>query len=215
MPQKKLPTALIAVDICIFKIIDATLCVYLAPIENELYKGLSCLPGALIHLDETAEGTATRVIEMKTSLEVSKIYKEQLYTFSRVDRDKRSRVVSLAYLALYSGELTEGFVPVSSIKRLAYDHDEILSVGVDRLQSKLHYTTIIQKAISKEFTYSELQAAYECILGKQLDKRNFRKKIESLTLIRETGKQKKEGRMRPAMLYTFRNQRVENIGIFG
>lgn len=215
MKKSQLPTALIAVDLAIFKIIDGQLCVYLMNVENILYKGLQCLPGGLIRLDESGEEAVLRVVRQKTNLEETKLYKEQLYTFSRVDRDRRSRVVSSAYLCLYTGEVVFGFVPFANIKKLAYDHTEIVTTAVDRLQSKLEYTTIVQKTLKKEFTYSELQKAYEVILGKTLDKRNFRKKIESLGIIKETGHKKKEGRMRPAMLYTFCSHRVENIKIFG
>lgn len=216
MPIKhnNLPSALIAVDLCIFKIMNDNLYIYVTNVENEMYKGKKALPGGLIRLDETGDDATRRVIQEKTELESAKIYKEQLYTFSGINRDKRSRVVASAYLCLYVGEQTEQFVPITQAKNLAYDHDLIVTTAVDRLQNKLEYTTIIQKAIQVKFTYSELQKAYEIILGKSLDKRNFRKKIDSLGIIKETGEHKKEGRMRPAMLYRFTSSSVENIKIF-
>lgn len=214
MNSKELPSALVAVDICIFKIISNKLCVYLMEVENNFYKNQRCLPGGLILLDESADDTQERIIKNKTTLDISNMYTEQLYTFSSVKRDLRSRVVSVAYMALYSGEIEEGFVDIESISRLAYDHIEILKVGVERLKSKLEYTTIVQKMIQEEFTYSQLQKVYEIILGEELDKRNFRKKIESLNIVSETGKTLQEGRMRPAALYRFNNDQVENINLF-
>ncbi len=214
MKHTSLPSALVATDLVIFSLIDNILHVYLRPVENTLYTGLSCLPGALILLHETSDETADRVLQDKTILPHTSVYKEQLFTFSRIDRDKRSRVVSLAYLCAYTGAFREGFVPVTSIKKLAYDHKEILECALDRLVSKLEYTTIIQKLLPKDFTLGELQRAYETILVKPLDKRNFRKKIESLSVIEETGGKKQEGRMRPAALYRFKKSTVSVIQIF-
>lgn len=214
MSYTPLPSALVATDICIFKIIDNELCVYLSDVENDKYKGMKCLPGALILLNESAQDTFERVIKSKTNLESSKMYSEQLYTFSGVDRDARSRVVSVSYLALYKGEATEGFYSIKRVKTLAYDHSDILATAVERLRSRVEYTTIIQNLIPKAFTYSQLQKMYEVVLGKEIDKRNFRKKIDSLGIISETGEYLKEGRMRPAMMYKFNSKKVETINIF-
>jgi 8-oxo-dGTP diphosphatase len=214
MTYSQLPSALVAVDICIFKIIDGELCVYVTNVENDNYKGKLCLPGALILLNESAEDTFKRVISNKTVLEAGKVYSEQLYTFSDIKRDKRSRVVSVSYLALYTGGVVDNFKPWNKVSTLAYDHNDILLAAVNRLRGRVEYTTIIQKLLSKDFTFSILQKAYEIVLGKEIDKRNFRKKIDSLNIITETGEYLKGGRMRPAMLYRFNTNKVENINIF-
>lgn len=215
MKEQKLPYALVAIDLCIFKIIDDELCVFIRDVNKEsLYQGLKCIPGGLIMLKESAEETMKRIAKEKTPLDFKDIYVEQLYTFSNINRDKRSRVVSCAYLALYNGNVCEGFVPVRKLKKLAYDHNEIVSVGVERLKSKLDYTTVVKKLLFDTFTYSELQKAYEIILGKEIDKRNFRKKFDSLEVLVDTGKKRKEGRMRPAAVYRFKKKDIETLQIF-
>lgn len=215
MKSKNLPTALVAVDICIFKIIDDKLCVYITKVDNDNYKNMNCIPGGLIYLTDDADQTIKRIIESKTCLEESRVYREQLCSFSRVDRDKRSRVVSIAYLGIYSGIKDEGFVDIRSTGKLAYDHNEILEKAEHRISSKLEYTTIVKKFMKNKFTYSELQKAYEVILGKKIDKRNFRKKIDSLDILKETGTLRKEGRMRPAQEYTFKSEKVQTFKLFG
>jgi 8-oxo-dGTP diphosphatase len=213
----KLPIALVASDICVFGIFENRLCVYVIDAATEFYAGKKCLPGALIQLDEMADDTIKRVIKEKTNLQYKNIFTEQLYTFSKIDRDRRSRVVSVSYIGLYAGEKLAGFVALDTISFksfFAYDHAEIAQVALDRLRGKLEYTSIIQKLIPKTFTFSDLQKSYEVVLGYELDKRNFRKKIESLELIEETGEYKKEGRMRPAKIYTFKSSDVTSINLF-
>jgi 8-oxo-dGTP diphosphatase len=220
---KPISTALVAADVCVFRVIDDALCVYITKVKiNEPYLGMDCLPGSLIGSKETAEETVQRVLKERTNLASKDVYIEQLYSFSRVDRDKRSRAVAVAYVGLmdtksdYEDKNKDlgRFVPVHKIKTMAFDHKEIISVGVERIRSRVSYSTIIKKLIRKEFTFAELQKVYEVVLGKEIDKRNFRKKITSLNILRETGKQKKEGRMRPAMLYTWKNNTVEMYDIF-
>lgn len=222
--NKNLPSALVAVDVCIFKIIDNALHVYVIDVysSNELYKGMKCLPGSLIHIDENAEDTLKRVIDERTDMKSKDVYAEQLYTFSDIHRDKRSRAVSVAYMGLMdTGNSTDqsfekgGFIPVSKIKQIAFDHKEIILCAKERLTTKLHYSNSIKKLIRHDFTFAELQKAYEVIFGRDLDKRNFRKKILALNFIKETGTYKKEGRMRPAMLYTWTTHKVEAFDIFG
>ncbi|MEI6352827.1 MAG: NUDIX hydrolase [Candidatus Nomurabacteria bacterium] len=216
MKEEKLPFALIAIDLCLLKIINNELCVFLTDVNKDsLYQGLKCLPGGLVRLDESAEDTLKRIIVQKGLLKMDKIYTEQLYTFSDIKRDKRGRVVSCAFLGLYSGLSEEGFIPIGKIKKLAYDHSLILKTGLERLKTKIEYTTIIKKLFSNNFTFSELQKVYEIILGKEIDKRNFRKKIDSLNILEETKDKRKEGRMRPASLYKFKTKNIETLNILG
>lgn len=215
MKDKKLPLVLAAVDLCIFKIVDGVLCVYLVKNNNELYKNLLCIPGSLIGLNESTEDALARIAKEKTSLNIKSIYKEQLYSFSGINRDKRSRAISVAYLCLYSGNEVEGFVDISKIKKLAYDHSQILKFALERLKSKLEYTTIVQKLIKNSFTFSELQKTYEVIFGREIDKRNFRKKIDSLNILQETGNKIQSGKMRPAKEYAFVSDEVNSFKLFG
>lgn len=222
--NKELPKALVATDICVFRIIDGVLCVYINTVKsNELYLGKNCLPGSLIHVNENAEDSVERVLRERTNIASNDVYMEQLYSFSDIHRDKRSRSVAIAYMGLmdsgddYCNDDREkgGFVPLIRAKNMAFDHKEVIARAHHRLQSKVHYSTIIKKLLRGEFTFTELQKTYEIVLGMMLDKRNFRKKILALNLLKETGSYKKEGRMRPAMLYRWNTAKVEFYDIFG
>ncbi len=97
---------------------------------------------------------------------------------------------------------------------LAYDHDAILGYAQARLQAKVQYTNVMWSLLPTTFSLSELQAAYEAVLGRGLDKRNFRKKILSLGLLRESGQKSKGVRHRPAMLFEFASHAPTAIEVF-
>jgi 8-oxo-dGTP diphosphatase len=91
---------------------------------------------------------------------------------------------------------------------LAFDHSKIVKYGQERLKSKVGYSNVVFGLLRKEFRLRELQKAYEIILGKEFDKRNFRKKMQELDLLEKTGKTEMEGAHRPAMLYRFKNKEI-------
>jgi 8-oxo-dGTP diphosphatase len=209
--------AIAAVDVALFTIIDNALHTFLIPVDRPpFYKNMFGLPGGIIGENETADEAAERHLKNKAHLE--NIHIEQLYTFSDPSRDKRSRSISVAYMALVPPNqvalLKENkenkWVRVNKLPKLAYDHEEIMKVAIDRLKGKLIYTNIASKLLAKHFTLTELQNTYEIILGRELDKRNFRKKMLSIGLIKEVGKQK-QTLYRPAALYTFTKQEIITI----
>ena len=215
--------AILAADVVLFALREGQLLVRLIPINRPPhFKNMRGLPGGLLQPDETAHETALRQVKQKAHVDPKKVHVEQLYTFSALDRDKRGRVVAVAYLGLVPWESlteleradTEGcfWVPVKSAKRLAYDHDEILSVAVARLRSRVSYTTLIQKLMPKEFTLTELEQAYEAVVGQDLDKRNFRKKILKLGIVAPLP-HKKAGKFRPAQLYKFASSKIDEIEV--
>jgi 8-oxo-dGTP diphosphatase len=99
---------------------------------------------------------------------------------------------------------------VYDLPSLAFDHAAILAYALQRLRYKLEYTAVGFELLPEVFTLSELQTAYEIILGEQLDKRNFRRKILSADVIEETGDYR-TGEGRPAKLYRFRADAVAEI----
>lgn len=131
---------------------------------------------------------------------------EQLATFGAPDRDPRGRVLSVSYLALLPrpSPVAERacWHPALDPPPLAFDHGRILAAGVRRLRSKLAYSTVAYGLLPDAFTLSELQAVYEAVLGRTMDKRNFRKKVRSLGLLVETAGVRR-GPHRPAQLYRF------------
>ena len=216
--------AVLAADVILFAIREGRLVVRLIPVKH--FPNSSAregFPGGLLLPSENAEETALRILETKTGISAAHVHLEQLYTFSRVDRDPRGRVVAVAYLALVPWDALElheqgecagsRWVPVTSATGLAYDHDEMRILALERLRSRIVYTTIIQKLLPKEFTLTDLEEAYELVLGRPIDKRNFRKKIIKLNILKELAHRKEGGRHRPARLYCFQGKVIKDIGI--
>jgi len=202
--KNNLKFAVLAVDTVLLSIIDGILHVLLIDVSVPQFKGKKGLPGGMITPTETAEEAVARHLSNKAG--VSKTFLEQLYTFSSIKRDPRGRVVSVAYMGLVPESKTgavEGavWVPVNKIGKLAYDHNEIVLTALGRLRSKVIYTDIVKNLLPKEFTLSQLQEMYEIILGSELDKRNFRKKILKLGLVKATGNEQRGEANRPASLY--------------
>lgn len=223
-PSDALRFAVLATDVVLFSVRNRQLLVRLVRVNRPPYFSNALgLPGGLIDPKETAEEAARRLLEEKAAIAAEKPYVEQLYTFSKVDRDPRGRVVAVAYLTLVPWEelspeeqddSEEAFwCPISRVKKLAYDHNEILQVALERLRSRATYTTLLAKLMPKVFTLTELESAYATLLGTLLDKRNFRKKILKLRILKVLPHKRKAGAFRPAQLYSFASQNVEQIEI--
>lgn len=207
--------AALATDVVCFRFADNKLEMLLGEVtsDNNQYKGMLAHIGGLINVEETAEEAIDRLLSDKAGLD--KIYKEQLYTFSKADRDPRGRVVSVAYIGLLNSgntqdlnkaEVNTFWKSVDDKTKLAYDHNEITKVAIERLRSKIIYTDIAKHLMPQEFTLSDLQKVYEAILGEGMDKRNFRKRILSLNVLVDTKRTIKKGVMRPASLYRFKTK---------
>ncbi len=212
--------AIVAVDTVIFRIYKGSLQTLLLELTREPYIGAWAVPGGLIVPQENIEQSVVRHLENKTGLK--EVYSEQLATFGDIERDPRGRVVSVAYLALVA-EAPNGLQTISDysdikwfavdqLPILAYDHKKIISMALERLRAKVSYTNIAQHLLKKEFTLTELQLVYEIILGRSFDKRNFRKKILSLDIVKET-KRKVTGAFRPATLYVFKHKNIKIIEV--
>ncbi len=186
---------------------------------NEPFKGSWALPGGYNAKGETTHDALRRIIRQKTSVDVDKDlrYIEQLYTFDTVDRDPRGHAVSVTYMGCGRDiEIRESsphvaFMPVSNLPELAYDHASIVRYAHDRLRAKLTYTNAVGAFLPTKFTLSQLQTVYEIVFGRELDKRNFRKKFLSLNLIHETDETWRDGAHRPAQLYKFNNNKLESL----
>lgn len=216
--------AVLATDTVLWTISDKLLLVRLIPVNlPPHFNNLSGLPGGLLYPKETALEAAVRHVTKKAGVAAGKIYFEQLYTFSEVDRDPRGRVVSVAYSgyvpweSLSTSERESGgeayWCPANAIPKLAYDHKDILYTALERLRARIRYTTLMTKLMPKEFTLTELENAYELILGEDLDKRNFRKKLMALELVRKLNKERRGQKFRPAKLHSFNSSKVVPIEI--
>jgi 8-oxo-dGTP diphosphatase len=208
----------ITVDVVIFTIREGRLSVLLVRRGVPPFKGAWAIPGGFVLPDEPLDVAARRELEEETG--IRKVYLEQLYTFGDPGRDPRGRVVTVAYFALVAAEQTPqagsdaaeaAWWPMDALPTPAFDHGTILSYALERLRNKLEYTTVGFQLLPDRFTFGELQAVYEAILGRPLDKRNFRRKIELLRILRPLKEQKRTGRSRPAQLYEFSASRFEKL----
>ncbi len=210
-----------AVDSAIFTVKEGKLMVLLIEMTKKPYKGMWALPGGLIEQKETTREAAYRILEESTG--VNNVYLEQLGTFDEIDRDPFARTISVSYIALVTEKETSlrlgekyadvQWWPIEKLPDLAYDHKHITKVAIDRLRAKLEYTNIAWSLLPKEFTLTQLQEVYETILGTEIDKRNFRKKILALKLLEDTGKKKSGEANRPAKLYRFKQRKLQYIDI--
>jgi 8-oxo-dGTP diphosphatase len=199
----------VTVDITVFTVRNDELNVLLIKRAEKPFQGEWALPGGFVTEDEGLEAAAERELVEETG--VSGVYLEQLGTFGDPGRDPRGHTVTVAYFALIPSdnlELTastdaEGvaWFGIDKLPDLAFDHDEILELALDRLVAKLEYSTIAFQLMPEAFTLTELQHVYELIERNAIDKRNFRKRILALGAIEPTGEEKREGPHRPAKLY--------------
>jgi len=214
---ERLRFAAVAVDAVIFGIKDGELCVYLGTVNRPpYYVNIEAFIGGLVEVGETAEVALTRHLASKTHL--PHIYTEQLYTFTALERDARNRVISISYLGLVRPGVCEQeaasglrWCPIGKLPKLAFDHKEIFTIAIERLRGKLSYTNLAQFLLPKEFTLTQLQEVYELVLLREIDKRNFRKKILSLGIIEETGKTQEGVKNRPAALYRFKSLKLKEL----
>lgn len=216
MPPKKYDVSKyekpsVTVDVVILTIQDRDLKVLLVKRDVAPYKNWWALPGGFVRMTETLDAAARR--ELREETNVKDAYLEQLYTFGEPKRDPRTRVITVAYYALIpsdeldlaaSTDVSEvQWFSVYDLPRLAFDHAKILECALQRIRNKIMYVPIAFQLLPEKFTLTELQQAYEVILNTTLDKRNFRKKILSSNVLRETREVRQEGRHRPAALYGF------------
>ena len=203
-------THTVAVDAVLFTIEEDTLKVLCVRRDQAPYLDRWALPGGRVEGGETIDAAAIRILKEKTA--VSQVYLEQLYTFGSADRDPRGPVITVAYYALVSAqqqpEGAAAWFPVKDLPALAFDHEEIVAYATGRLQNKINYTTVACQLLPPAFTLTELQLCYEVILDKRLDKRNFRRKMLQLGILKATRQFKMNGRQRPARLYAFREPSV-------
>lgn len=207
----KYPHPAVTVDGVVFGYDEADLKVLLIQRRNAPFKGKWALPGGFVNIDEGLDEAARRELAEETG--IGKLYLEQLYTFGAPKRDPRERVISVAYYALV--KLTDHAVkaaddamdarwfPVAELPPLAFDHADILGVALRRLKGKIRYEPVGFELLPEKFPVSELQRLYETILEQTLDKRNFRKRILGMGLLKDTAERQRGVAHRAARLYRF------------
>jgi 8-oxo-dGTP diphosphatase len=197
-----------AVVVVILTVRQGELLALLIERAAEPFSGAWALPGGLLQEIESLDGAAVRKLADETG--VTDLFLEQLYTFDHLAGS--SAEVAVSYFALVDhrrarlrpgSEWRPAWHPARRLPPLAFDNGRIVHYALERLRNKLLYTSAAYSLLPPRFAMSELQRVYEAILGEPLDKRNFRRRMEGLGIVRATGQSQKAGAHRPAMLYEF------------
>src|ERR1700691_640885 len=216
--SERLARPMVAVDTVLFAINDGRLQTYLVELARGPGRGRWAFPGGLVRVGELLDDAARRELNDSTGLRGA--YLEQLFTFGDPSRDPRAHVVSVAYMALIPDakavsasceKYANGkWYEVTRLPELAYDHSLMAAYAVKRLKSKLEYTNIAYALLPREFTFAEFEELYSIILGRPLDRRNFRRSILAMGILRRLPHTRR-GPHRPGALYRFANQSLRFI----
>ena len=192
--------------------------IFIQKITRNPYAGAWAMPGVLIKANEGLENVSREIAE--ECIGNGDVYLEQLNAFGKIYRHPIGRVIDIAFYGLinmqddikaYRKDKETKWVPVSEVPELAYDHNEILELARQRLKRRLVNRPIGFELLPETFTLSELQSLYEQILGRNLDKRNFRKKVLKLDILIEQGRdEKNESPGRNPLLYKFNKERYNH-----
>ncbi len=207
------PSPLLAVLVVIFTVVDGDLRALLVHRSAEPHKDTWAIPGGLLIPGESLVDAATRKLVDETG--VRDVFLEQLYTFDDLDDVTPGGTLAMTYFSLVDHQrvrLAEradwqpAWFSMQELPELAFRNEGVLAYALERLRNKLQYTNVAYSLLPGRFTLSQLQRVYESILGRELDKRNFRKRVLSLEIIESTGEHQAEGAGRPALLYEFTSQ---------
>jgi 8-oxo-dGTP diphosphatase len=177
---------------------------------DEPFKNALKLPGKLVKPDESFEDACNDILQK--TINNQNLYVEQLNAFGKLYRHPLGRVIDIAFCGLLnkktdineiSDKLKHKWVEINEIPQLAYDHNEIIDMAQKRLKRRIKYRPIGINLLPKSFTMDELQSLYSSFLGKEFDKRNFRRKIFDLEIVKEVTKVQLNKRGRKSILYEF------------
>lgn len=209
--QKEIYKSAFSVDNVIFGFDGANIKVLLIRRKHEPFAGCWALPGDIVQPKQDLDEGALHVLEQLTG--ITNVYLEQVHTFGKVDRHPKGRVITVAYYSLIKIDVVQirpssfadkvEWKDIRSLDSLAFDHLEIVHTCLRRLRRQVRYRPIGFELLPEKFTLTELQKLYESILEKDLDKRNFRKKILSMNLLKDHSEMQKGVAHRPAKLYSF------------
>ncbi|AUS04529.1 NUDIX hydrolase [Pseudotamlana carrageenivorans] len=203
----------LAVDCIIFGFDNEDLKVLLIQRDFEPEQGKWSLMGGFLKQNETLDDAAARVLHRLTG--VHDIYLEQLYTFSEVDRDPVARTISTSYYAIiniekYNEKISKKtnakWFSLSEVPQLIFDHDDMLDKAIKRLRRRTSINPIGFELLPEKFTMRQLQKLYEAILNKELDKRNFVNKINSMDVLIKLKEKDMSSSTKGSFLYIFNEE---------
>ncbi len=214
----------LSVDAVVFGYESGTISVLLIKRKYKPFKGEWAIPGGFVLDNESLEQAIQRELSEETGITIN--YLEQLYTFGKPDRDPRSRVVTVAYFGLIkpsafkllaSTDADEvQWFNIDKLPKLSFDHKDIFDVAINRLKNKITYEPLGFELLEEKFPFSDLEKLYATLIGRAIDRRNFRKKFLSLNILDELDEKVSKGSGRPANLFKFNKQRyfmLKNEGI--
>ncbi|GAA3979969.1 NUDIX hydrolase [Mucilaginibacter dorajii] len=207
----------VAVDAVVFGYTSKEgLSVLLIKRDIQPFKNGWALPGGLVGNQESLEDAVQRELKEETGISIN--YLEQLYSFGKPGRDPRNRVISITYYGLVKPDVFEihadtdaaevAWFNIKKIPPLAFDHQSIIIAAHDRLKSKILYQPVGFELLEERFPFSELEKLYMAVLDRDIDRRNFKKKIVKFGFLEETTeKQVLEGAGRPGNLFRFNQEK--------
>jgi 8-oxo-dGTP diphosphatase len=203
--RREFPAFAVTVDLAVFTLRAGVLAVLLVQRREHPYRGFWALPGGFVRPDESADAAARRELAEETGAATFTGHLEQLRTYSRPDRDPRMRVFSVAHVALAPGlpdprpggdAAAARWWPVEDLGLadgadgsvgsggsggdavpLAFDHARVLADALERVRSKLEYTTLATGFVTEPFTIADLRRVYATVWGSAPDLANFRRKV--------------------------------------
>lgn len=217
----------VTVDVVLLAVEGDEILTRLVERREHPYREHFALPGGFVGMKETLDAAAARVLADKAG--IRGVFLEQLYTFGTPERDPRTRVISVSYYALVDRERFDRLttddravtarvaVPWSGARGgavhlldsdgkrlpLAFDHDAIIGMAIQRIRGKLEYAPIGFQLLPKRFTLFDLQRVHEVVLGERLNKDSFRRRMLASGQLAPTGKLEEGVGHRPAELYRF------------
>ncbi len=214
-----IPQIKLTVDAIVFGYNAGKISILLIQRKYDPFKGRWAIPGGFVLEEESLEEAVHRELKEETGVSIN--YLEQLYTFGAVERDPRGRVVSVAYFGLIQpdGHTLEAstdaalaqWFEIDDLPELSFDHRLILKVAIERLKGKITYEPIGFELLETKFPFSDLEKLYTTLLGRPVDRRNFRKKINSLNILDELDEKVSLGAGRPASLFKFNEKRYKQL----
>ncbi len=223
---ERYPRPSLAVDVVALTVEAGQLRVALYERADPPQRGHYALPGGFMHIDESIEDAANRLMAKKVGL--AGMFLEQLYTFGDLHRDPRGRVVTVAYYALVDANRFHAKSPAAAVSGrimvpwpgetggpvdvvdddgralpMFVDHADIVGLAVKRLRGKLDYSPVGFQLLPTEFTLRQLQEVHEVVRGEPVNKDSFRRRMLASGLLEATGAHERDVVHRPAELYRF------------
>jgi 8-oxo-dGTP diphosphatase len=212
MAEFKSEKYFVTTDAVVFTVLNRELKILLIVRKYPPFQGKFAIPGGFVKPQESLKQGVERELEEETG--VKGIFLDQIGAYGDVKRDPRGRVITVAFMALIDGDKVKlnastdaelaKWHPANDLPELAFDHDRIIVDALAKLRHDIENTSVAFQIMPEKFTLTELQTTYEAVLGKTLDKRNFRKKMRELNVLKELSETKMLGAHRPARLYSFK-----------